>query len=303
MACGCPLLRGCRQAASPTPSAALAASREKLMPVLRVNGYDMAYVEQGQGPSLLLLHGAMCDHRYWAPQMEPFGRQHRVIAPSLRHFWPERWDGLGDDFTIKQHTEDVAAFVAALGAGPVHLLGHSRGGHVAFRVAQHFPDRVRALILAEPGGELDTTLAPEPPPPGMPAGLDTFGQAVERIRCGDVDGGLALFVDTVSGPSAWEALTERSRETMRDNAYTLLGQVREQRPPFSRSDAEAIRAPTLLVGAERSPPPYARILDALERTLRKAQRVTIPSTSHAMNHGNPEAFNRAVLDFLASHPA
>jgi esterase len=269
------------------------------MPVLRVNGYDMAYIEQGQGPSLLLLHGAMCDHRYWAPQMEPFGRQHRVIAPSLRHFWPERWDGLGDDFTIGQHTEDVAAFVAALRAGPVHLLGHSRGGHVAFRVAQHFPDRVRALVLAEPGGELDASLDTALPRPDASAGLDTFGQAAERIRSGDVDAGLALFVETVSGFGAWDALTERARGVMRDNAYTLLGQVREQRPPFRRADAEAIRAPTLLVGAERSPPLYARILEALERCLRDVRRVTIPGTSHPMNHGNPEAFDRAVLGFLA----
>jgi pimeloyl-ACP methyl ester carboxylesterase len=270
------------------------------MHLLHVNGYDMAYVEQGSGAPMVLLHGAMCDLRYWTSQMETLGRRYRTIAPSLRHFWPERWDGVGDDFTIQQHTEDVAAFVAALGAGPAHLVGHSRGGHVAFRVAQRFPDRVRTLILAEPGGELDATLAPEPTHPAVPAGRDTFGEAAERIRRGDVDGGLTLFVDTVSGPGGWEALTERSRETMRDNAYTLLGQVREQRPPFSRSDAEAIRAPTLLVGAERSPSIYARILGALERTLRQVQRVTIPGTSHAMNHGNPEAFDRAVLDFLAS---
>jgi len=272
------------------------------MHLLHVNGYDMAYVEQGSGAPLVLLHGAMCDLRYWATQMEAFGQRYRTIAPSLRHFWPERWDGIGDDFTIRRHTEDVAAFVAALGTGPVHLVGHSRGGHVAFRIAQHFPDRVRALILAEPGGELDATLAPEQPHPGIPIGIDTFGEAAERIRQGEIDGGLALFMDTVGGPGAWKALTERSRETMRDNAYTLLGQVREQRPPFSRADAEAIRASTLLVGAERSPPTYARILGALERTLRQAQRVTIPGTSHAMNHGNPEAFDKAVLNFLASQP-
>jgi pimeloyl-ACP methyl ester carboxylesterase len=272
------------------------------MHILRVNGHDMAYVEQGEGAPLLLLHGAMCDHRYWAPQMEAFGHRYRVIAVSLRHFWPERWDGVGDDFTIQQHTEDVAAFVMALGAEPVHLAGHSRGGHVAFRVAQHFPDRVRALVLAEPGGTLDASLDTAPPQPDVPAGLDTFGQAAECIRNGGIDAGLALFVDTVSGPGGWQALTERAKGVMRDNAYTLLGQVREQRPPFSRTDAEAIRAPTLLVGAERSPPVYARILDALERCIRDVRRVTIPGTSHPMSHGNPEAFNGAVLDFLASHP-
>jgi len=46
----------------------------------------------------------------------------------------------------------LSAFVGALVAEPMHLVGHSRGGHVAFRVAQHFPDRVRTLVLAEPGG-------------------------------------------------------------------------------------------------------------------------------------------------------
>jgi pimeloyl-ACP methyl ester carboxylesterase len=273
------------------------------MHVLQVNGTNMAYVEQGEGVPVLLIHGAMCDHRYWAPQMEAFARRHCAIAVSLRHFWPERWDGVDDDFTIRQHTEDMAAFIAALGAGSVHLVGHSRGGHVAFRVAQHFPERVRALILAEPGGELDASLAPAPQQPDMPAGVDTFGQAAGHIRRGEVDRGLALFVDTVSGPGAWEALTERARQTMRDNASTLLGQIREQRPPFCRADAEAIRAPTLLIGAERSPPMYARILDALEHHIPDVRRVSIPGTSHPMSHGNPEAFNRAVLDFLALYPA
>ena len=43
---------------------------------------------------------------------------------------------------------------------PVDLMGHSRGGHISFRVAQRRPDLLRKLILAEPGGELDATLDP-----------------------------------------------------------------------------------------------------------------------------------------------
>src|SRR4051794_1108395 len=103
------------------------------MNVLHVNGYDMGYTEHGEGTPLLLIHGSLCDLRFWSQQMEPLGQQRRVIAPSLRHYWPAQWNGGGNDFTIHQHVEDVAAFIAALGAGPVDLLGHSRGGHVAFR--------------------------------------------------------------------------------------------------------------------------------------------------------------------------
>jgi pimeloyl-ACP methyl ester carboxylesterase len=274
------------------------------MRFLRVNGHEMAYVEEGAGAPLLLVHGALSDLRFWAPQMQAFGRCYRAIAVGLRHHWPERWDGAGDDFTTERHAEDVAAFAAALGSGPVRLVGHSRGGYVAFRVARRFPDRVRALVLAEPGGELDASLWPRPAPAEATAPPISFGGAAERIREGDIDGGLAVFVDALGGPDAWEGLSERSRQAMRDNAGTLLGQLRERRPPFTRVDVEAIGAPTLLIGAERSLPAYARILDALERSLKDVRRVTIPGASHPMNHGNPAAaFNAAVLDFLASRAA
>ena len=108
----------------------------------------MAFVERGTGVPLVLVHGTLGDCRSWALQMEPFSAHYRTIAVSLRHCWPERWDGEGDGFTVQQHTKDVAAFIAALNAGPVHLMGHSRGGHIAFRVAQDFPGLVRTLVLA-----------------------------------------------------------------------------------------------------------------------------------------------------------
>ncbi len=85
---------------------------------------------------------------------------------------------------------------------------------------------------------------------------------------------------------------------MRDNALTLLGQIKEQRAPFSRADAEAVRAPTLLVAGERSPENFHRILDGLASALKDVRPAVIPDASHGSISDNPEAFNLEALAFL-----
>jgi pimeloyl-ACP methyl ester carboxylesterase len=134
------------------------------MQTLRVNGYDMAYLDVGQAnsaPPLVCVHGSLNDFRIWNGVIGPLSKTHRLICVSLRHFFPEQWDGKGDTYSIAQHVEDVIAFIVQLNAGSVDLMGHSRGGHISFRVAQRRPDLLRKLILAEPGGELDATLDPD----------------------------------------------------------------------------------------------------------------------------------------------
>ena len=266
------------------------------------HGYAMAYAEAGAGAPVVMLHGTLGDQRYWAPQMAPLGERFRAIAPSLRHYWPERWAGptaaAPSGFTIAQHVADVAAFITALGAGPVRLVGHSRGGHIAFRVAEQYPALLHSLVLAEPGGERDETLGGAPVTSGQGRQAAAFAAAATLVRNGDIEGGLRLVAEHTGGPGAWDSRTEDRKAINRDNAATLLGQIHEQRAPFSRAAAEAIRLPTLLVGGARTLPAFVANLDALERTIVGARRVTIPDAAHCMSDDNPAAFNAAVLEFL-----
>src|SRR5215471_9358043 len=220
---------------------------EPPMQFLRVNEYDMAYLDVGQGPPLVCVHGSLNDFRIWGCVIGPLSKRHRVICVSLRHFFPERWDGKSNTFSIAQHVDDVIAFIEKLNVGPVDLMGHSRGGHVSFRVAQRRGDLLRKLILAEPGGEVDATLDPDYKP-GPSALLARFTTSAQMIAAGDIDGGLEFFVDTLEGPGRWQRLPPLMKQPLRDNAMTLIGQVRDGRPAFSRADAQAIKMPTLFVG-------------------------------------------------------
>ena len=264
------------------------------MPSLLVDGHPIAYAEAGAGEPLILVHGTLGDQRSFVPQMEAFGAAFHVMALSMRHCWPGQWQD-GGDFTIARHVADVAGFIRALGQGPVRLLGHSRGGHIAFRVAEQHPELVRALILAEPGGELDESLGGAPASGAQAA---SFAAAAALIGASEVEKGLTLFAEYTGGPGAWDRRPEDRRAQARDNARTLLGQVHEQRRPYSRAAAEALRLPTLLLGGDRSQPQFATILDALQAVLPQAQRVTIAQATHNLNLDNPADFNQAVLAFL-----
>jgi pimeloyl-ACP methyl ester carboxylesterase len=118
-----------------------------------VNGYPMAYSSRGSGPTIVFVHGVLLDYRYWQQPLETWTGDYRVVAISMRHFYPEHWDGKGDDFTISQHAKDLAAFIESIG-GPVYLVGWSYGGAPAYEVARTRPDLVKKLVLVEGGPDL-----------------------------------------------------------------------------------------------------------------------------------------------------
>lgn len=265
---------------------------------LDFSGYAMAYHELGNGSPLVLIHGSLGDYRSWSLQMEHLGKYYRTIAVSLRHCHPDSWDGGGRSFSLVQHYTDLAEFLSGLDAGPVNLVGHSRGGNVALLLAAKFPLLVERLILADPA-PLQSML---PKTAEVLSALEcrnrTVQKALELIEEGDIDGGLESFTDAVSRLGQWQNLPEAAKQSRRDNAWSLKSLVSDAQEPFTCKDAQTIQVPTLLLSGENSPAIYGLMHTALTACLPRHQMITLPSASHGMQRDNPQAFNKAVLEFL-----
>ena len=264
------------------------------MQTFRVNGYDMAYLEVGQGPPLVCVHGTLGDFRTWYSVIGPLSKKHRVISVSLRHFYPEHWNGVGDDYRIAQHVADVIAFIEQVDPKPVDLMGHSRGGHICFRVAQARPDLLRKLILAEPGGDLDASIDPTAPR----SLLTRMAEYSERVKAGDIEGTVHSLVDGLDGEGSWGRLPAAAKQQLRDNAGTLIGQVHEGRKPFSKADAEAIKTPTLFIGGAETKGSLAVVHRELAKHVAGSKTAMIESAKHWMFEQAPEDYCAAVEAFL-----
>ena len=269
------------------------------MQTLRVNGYDMAYLEVGKGPPLVCVHGTLGDFRTWYAVLGPLSQKHRVITVSLRHFFPEHWDGTGDDYRMAQHVADMIAFIGQIEPRPVDLMGHSRGGHICFRVAQARPDLLRKVVLAEPGGDLDASLDPAATPGTPSAFAMRIMGSVNMVREGDIEGALQNFVDSIDGEGIWRRLPAAAKQQLRDNIFTLLGQSHEARKPYSKADAEAIRTSTLLIGGADTQGSLATNWRVLAEHIAGAETAVIPAARHWMFEQDPQGFCRIVMEFLA----
>lgn len=258
---------------------------------LPINGYPMAYVERGDGPVLLLVHGAVADYRTFSGQLESLSTKLRVIAVSLRHYYPERWDGKGSDFSERQHAKDLSAFIEQIGAGPVFVVGHSRGAMPVILMGQSRPDLVRKLVLAEPPLKALNAAGLEDPR------MARWRETKRRYETQGVDAGLEYFLDDVLGPGTWKATPEERRQAPRDNAWTIAGQLNDS-AVIRCADVGSLKMPTLLVGGEKTSPENRNDLDATQKCMPSAKRVTIPNAGHLMHRQNATAFDAALLEFL-----
>ena len=170
-----------------------------------INGYRIAYKDEGQGTAIVFIHGANADYRSFGPQILALASSYRVIAPSLRHYYPEQWNGEGSDFSVEQHAADVAALIRMLNLGKVHLVGWSRGGAVAIEITKAHPDLVRTLVMED--GVILMPVEETPESRNAAEFRLNYNKAVqEHLQAGDPNKAAEVLVNALSGPGAWQRL-------------------------------------------------------------------------------------------------
>jgi pimeloyl-ACP methyl ester carboxylesterase len=201
---------------------------------------------------------------------------HRVIAVSLRHFYPDHWDSVGDTYSIAQHVDDLIAFIGRIDPNPVGLMGHSQRPRLvsprataAGSVAQADPRRTRRRTRCQPRPRYQARVLPA-------------GAAVRGV--GREDRGRSHRRRPSLCPRRLAAAAGDAQ------AMTPIGQVRDSRSLFSKMDAEAIKTPTLFVGGANTKGTLSKVLRTLAAHVKESRTEMIPGATHPMFEQAPQKY-------------
>lgn len=258
----------------------------------RIDDIELAYTDEGRGTPIVLIHGFPLNRTMWDPQIPTLSQGNRVIAPDLRgHGESEAPSG---PYLMEVLAYDVRRLLDHLSIDQAVIAGFSLGGYVTFAFYRKYPERVRALVLADTRPQPDT-------PEGRQGRMDMANLARNEGASAVADRLLPRLLTPDSLKDRRE-LVEKVRDMITSTpvkgiAGDLMGLAER---PDSLPTLEAISCPTLVIVGEQdalTPPAESQLM---AQRIKGSRLELIANAAHLANMEQPEAFNRAVKSFLAS---
>lgn len=258
---------------------------------LSIEGLSVRYYDAGEGPSLLLLHGAGATARLWHRQLGPLSRLFRVIAPDLPGFGgSERWP---DITSVHGYAGFLSRFMDALGMARASLVGSSMGGWASCWFALDFPDRLDRLVLISPAG-LHMPGHPPMPISGVVKELHRAYAAVsgadDAARRGVSEGGAEGF-DMLPGVRPNDELL-RGVETL--TALDAAGGF----VPDLGDRLSGVAAPTLVIWGTDDPVIPASHGAEFVRLIPRSRLVTLDGAGHLPYVERPDEVCRLIAGYV-----
>ena len=253
------------------------------MPLLDRDGVKIYYEDHGHGPPILLSHGYSATCRMWNAQISALVARHRVIV------WDMRGHGESDDpadpgaYSEALTVADMAELLRRCRIDRAVIGGLSLGGYMSLAFHLAHPEMVDALMLFDTGPGFRNAEARQ-----------AWNERAEQ-RARDLEArGFAALGES----DEVRASKHRSARGLAGAARGMLAQADDH----IMTGLDKIAVPTLVVvGADDTH--FLAASDYMARKIPGAVRVTIPGAGHASNLHQPDAFNRAVTDFLGGLPA
>ncbi|MBI3457080.1 MAG: alpha/beta fold hydrolase [Candidatus Rokubacteria bacterium] len=269
------------------------------MPKAAIDGVNLFYEEVGQGVPLAFVHEFAGDHASWRPQVSFFGRRYRTVTFNARGYPPSDVPEDPAAYSQPQAAADLKGVLDHLEIPRAHVCGLSMGGYATLHFGLSYPERALSLVVAGCGYgsgadrerfRQDTALVARTfEEEGMEKVADFYSRGPTRVQFMDKD------------PEGWRAFRDRlAAGSAKGHALTLQG-VQMTRPSvFDLGERLAqLRVPTLIVTGDEDEPCLEPGV-FMKRQIPSAGLVVIPKSGHTINLEEPEAFNRAVLDFLTA---
>ena len=253
--------------------------------VVSADGTRIAVFRSGEGPPLVLVHGAAANHDRWAPVLPALEERFTVLAMDRRG---RGRSGDAEHYAIEREFEDVAAVVESAG-DKVDLLGHSHGGVCAVEAAL-LTDRIGKLVVYEaPMGFLKS-------PPEVVDRLEALLEAGERDEL------LAVFLQEVAGLPPHQIELMRSLPAWEGRlaaAHTIPREERVNRQyAFDPGRFRELHVPTLFLLGGDSPEGFGMAAEAVRAALDDCRVAVMPGQRHTAMDTGTELFTAEVLSFL-----
>jgi pimeloyl-ACP methyl ester carboxylesterase len=261
------------------------------------DGARLYYEEAGGGTPVIFIHEFAGDHRSWEPQMRFFARYFRCIAFDARGFPPSEVPEDGARYSQQHARDDVVAVLDHLKIDRAHVVGISMGGFAALHVGIAYPKRARSLVIAGCGygaaPEAKAKFQAECEAAAASFEADWAGTAKKyalgptRVQLQNKD------------PRGWaEFAAQLEQHSPRGQALTMRG-VQMRRPSLWElvDDMKKIDLPTLILTGDEDDPCLEPAL-LMKRSIATAGLVVLPWSGHTINIEEPDAFNRALLEFF-----
>jgi non-heme chloroperoxidase len=277
-----------------------------------VNGVSLSFVEEGVGQPVVLVHGVPTDYRAWTAQMDALSGSFRTLSYSRRCAYPNQNKDY-ENSTVENNAEDLAQFLKAKDAVPVHLIGHSYGAFTALYYAYKNPTLVRSLVLVEPyvpsllikdpqnRGEMFSLLLRKPSVALAARDFlnNSLNPALKALDQGLNEKAVELLVGGLQGkPDAYSKFPEQIRSMILANAGTIK-EIATKIPKFTNNEAKTIQISTLLISGENTHKTLAAIAEELSKNIPKIQVVKIANSAHFPHFENPEETNSTITKFLS----